>query len=65
MKIRVGCELIYDFPYSTPVIMVLRIHSPGAFNVIVPDYPTSTRMFRVWTDEVDAAVLEDLMRRRD
>ena len=25
MKIRVGYELIYDFPQSTPVIMVLGI----------------------------------------
>jgi hypothetical protein len=26
MKIRVGYELIYDFPQSTPMIMVLGIH---------------------------------------
>jgi hypothetical protein len=26
MKIRVGYELIYDFPQSTPIIMVLGIH---------------------------------------
>ena len=29
MKIRVGYELIYDFPKSTPVIMVLGTTSPG------------------------------------
>jgi hypothetical protein len=29
MKIRVGYELIYDFPQSTPMIMVLGTHFTG------------------------------------
>ena len=37
MKIRVGYELIYDFPKSTPVIMVLGTHFTRASDVIVPD----------------------------
>ena len=38
MKIRVGYELIYDFPQSTPIVMVLGIHFTRASDVIVPDY---------------------------
>jgi hypothetical protein len=37
MKIRVGYELIYDFPKSTPVIMVLGTHFTRTSDVIVPD----------------------------
>jgi hypothetical protein len=36
MKIRVGYELIYDFPQSTPMIMVLGTHFTRASDVIVP-----------------------------
>ena len=35
MKIRVGYELIYDFPQPTPMIMVLGIQFTRA-------YPTSS-----------------------
>jgi transglutaminase-like putative cysteine protease len=42
MKIRVGYELIYDFPQSTPVIMVLGIHFTRASDVIAPDYLTTS-----------------------
>jgi transglutaminase-like putative cysteine protease len=42
MKIRVGYELIYDFPKSTPVIMILGIHFTRASDVIVPDYLTTS-----------------------
>ena len=38
MKIRVGYELIYDFPQSTPLILVLGIHFTRAPDVIVPDH---------------------------
>jgi transglutaminase-like putative cysteine protease len=41
MKIRVGYELIYDFPQSTPVIMVLGTHFSRASDVIVPDLLTT------------------------
>src|SRR3984893_13106671 len=42
MKIRVGYELIYDFPQSTPVIMVLGTHFTRASDIIVPDYLTTS-----------------------
>ena len=42
MKIRVGYELIYDFPQSTPMIMVLGIHFTRASDVITPDYLTTS-----------------------
>jgi len=38
MKIRVGYELIYDFPQPTPVIMVLGTHLTRASDVVTPDY---------------------------
>jgi transglutaminase-like putative cysteine protease len=42
MKIRVGYELIYDFPQPTPMIMVLGIHFTRASDVITPDHLTIT-----------------------
>src|SRR2546430_2231585 len=42
MKIRVGYELIYDFPQPTPIIMVLGTHFTRASDVIVPDYLTTS-----------------------
>jgi transglutaminase-like putative cysteine protease len=41
MKIRIGCELIYDFPQPTPMILVLGTHFSRASDVIAPDYLTS------------------------
>jgi transglutaminase-like putative cysteine protease len=41
MKIRVGYELIYDFPQPTPMIMVLGMHMTRASDVIISDSPTS------------------------
>ena len=42
MKIRVGYELIYDFPQPTPMIMVLGTHFTRASDVITPDYLTTS-----------------------
>ena len=42
MKMRVGYELIYDFPQPTPMIMVLGTHFTRASDVIMPDYLTPT-----------------------
>ena len=39
---RVGYELIYDFPQSTPMIMVLGTHFTRASDVITPDYMTTS-----------------------
>ncbi|MBV8191828.1 MAG: transglutaminase family protein [Alphaproteobacteria bacterium] len=41
MKIRVGYELIYDFPQPTPMIMVLGVHYTRAPDILVPDYLTT------------------------
>jgi transglutaminase-like putative cysteine protease len=41
IKIRVGYELIYDFPQPTPVIMVLGAHFTRASDVIKPDFLTT------------------------
>jgi transglutaminase-like putative cysteine protease len=37
MKIRVGYELVYDFPQPTPLMMVVGTHFTRASDVIVPD----------------------------
>jgi hypothetical protein len=42
MKIRVGYELIYDFPQATPVIIVLGTHYTREFDVIMPDFLTTS-----------------------
>lgn len=38
MKIRVGYELIYDFPQPTPMIVCLGVHFTRASDVIKPDF---------------------------
>ncbi len=37
MKIRVGYELLYDFPQPTPVLLVVGMHFSRASDVIIPD----------------------------
>ena len=41
MKIRVGFEMLYDFPQPTPIIMVLGTHFTRASDIIIPDYLTT------------------------
>jgi transglutaminase-like putative cysteine protease len=38
MHIRVGYELLYDFPQPTPLILTLNIHYSRASDLIRPDY---------------------------
>ena len=40
MKIRVGFEMIYDFPQPTPLIAVVGTHFTRASDILVPDYLT-------------------------
>src|ERR1700755_863282 len=42
MKIRLGFEMLYEFPQPTPMIMVLGTHFTRASDVIVPDHLTTT-----------------------
>jgi hypothetical protein len=42
MKIKVGYEIVYDFPQSTPVMMVVGMHFSRASDVIVPDWLTTS-----------------------
>lgn len=42
MKIRVGFEMLYEFPQPTPVIMVLGTHFTRASDVVVPDFLTTS-----------------------
>src|SRR3954454_3392420 len=41
MKLRVGFELLYEFPQPTPMSMVLGRHYTRASDVIVPDLLTT------------------------
>ena len=38
MQIRVGYELLYDFPQATPVILVLSIHFSRVSDIVRPDH---------------------------
>ena len=38
MQLRVGYELLYEFPQPTPVILTLNIHFSRASDLIRPDY---------------------------
>jgi len=42
ITIRVGYEMIYDFPQATPMIMVLGTHFTRASDVITPDFLATT-----------------------
>ena len=37
MQIRAGCELIYECPQPTPMILMLNIHLSRASDIVVPD----------------------------
>lgn len=37
MYIRVGCELIYDCPQPTPMLLTLNTHYSHAYEIVVPD----------------------------
>ena len=38
MKIRVGFEMLYEFPQPTPMLMVLGTHFTRASDIIIPDF---------------------------
>jgi transglutaminase-like putative cysteine protease len=37
MQLRIGYELIYSFPRSTPIILVLNVHDSRVSDLVVPD----------------------------
>ena len=41
MQLRIGYELIYSFPRSTPIILVLNVHDSRASDLVVPDCLTT------------------------
>jgi transglutaminase-like putative cysteine protease len=42
LQIRVGYELIYDCPQSTPMILTVNIHYTRISDIVVPDHPVIT-----------------------
>ena len=41
MQIRLGYELNYDFPQSTPMILALSVHYSRASDIVIPDFVTT------------------------
>ena len=41
MQIRVGYELIYNFPQPTPMILTVSIHYSRASDIVIPDHLTT------------------------
>jgi transglutaminase-like putative cysteine protease len=41
MKLRIGYELIYDFPQPTPVILVVSVHDSRSADLVVRDDPAA------------------------
>lgn len=41
MQLRIGYELIYSFPRSTPIILVLNVHDSRVSDLVVPDRLTT------------------------
>src|ERR1700749_1742240 len=52
MKIRVGCDLTYEFAAPTPVVLMLNVHPSRAADVLVPDLirVAPLRPLSVYTD---------------
>jgi transglutaminase-like putative cysteine protease len=42
MRIRVGCEMTYDFEQATPMIVVLNVHASRVSDLERPDYLITT-----------------------
>jgi len=38
MQIRVGCELSYDCPHPTPMILALNVHYSRVSDLVIPDH---------------------------
>jgi hypothetical protein len=38
MKIRIGFEMIYDFPQPTPLIALVGTHFTRSSDILAPDY---------------------------
>ena len=41
MQLRIGYELVYNFPQPTPIIMVVNVHDSRAADIVVPDCLTA------------------------
>ena len=41
MQIRVGYEMIYNFPQKTPMILTVNVHYSRASDIVIPDHLTT------------------------
>src|SRR5271169_82264 len=41
MQLRIGYELIYNFPQPTPIILVVNVHQSRVPDIVVPDHLTA------------------------
>jgi len=42
MRIRVGCEMTYQFGQATPMIVMLNVHASRVLDLEQPDYVITT-----------------------
>jgi transglutaminase-like putative cysteine protease len=47
MQIRVGCELVYECPQPTPMILMLNVHYSRAADMVLPDLLVTTPLLPV------------------
>jgi transglutaminase-like putative cysteine protease len=52
MKIRVGCDLTYEFAAPTPVVLMLNVHPSRAADLLMPDFIRTAplRPLTIYTD---------------
>ena len=43
MQIRLGYELVYDFPQPTPMMLMLNVHYTRVSDLVVPDHLVTSR----------------------
>ena len=55
MKIRIGYDLVFDCPRPTPVILILKVHTSRAQDLLVPDRIVTEPSIPVdaWLDSFD------------
>ena len=41
MQLRIGYELVYQFPQPTPIILLVNVHESRASDIIVPAHLTA------------------------
>jgi hypothetical protein len=46
MKIKIGYELIYNFPQVTPMVLMVNVHYSRASDMVIQDHLTTEPRYR-------------------